>query len=294
MFARFYDGADDLSRLQAFNAAQIAQNPVGWLQPGDIPHRLYNGQREHDPEQLIRIWEDENGRMLGWAFVYPEESFDIQASDPLIMRAALAWVESALPAETLETDVWSGDAVRRDLLLEHGFTEAPDELPYYETIRELDDTLPQPLFPDGFSIRTAVGVEDAAQLAAVHAGAFGSDWTAESYAQVMTSPGYAPEREFVVVAPDGRFAAFTVTWHDTLNKTGYFEPVGTHADFQRLGLARALMLHAMHAMRAQGLQQAIVAHEAPEENPASAALYRSLGFVTRFTTHLYRKTRMAG
>ncbi|MEZ4619615.1 MAG: hypothetical protein R2867_29485 [Caldilineaceae bacterium] len=90
--------------------------------------------------------------------------------------------------------------------------------------------LPEPVLPAGYTIRATTGVDEVAALVAVHVGAFGSTWTPELYRKVMESPGYAAEREFVVVAPDGAFAALTVTWHDEVNRTGLFEPVGTHRD----------------------------------------------------------------
>ncbi|MBC8504772.1 MAG: GNAT family N-acetyltransferase [Anaerolineales bacterium] len=92
----------------------------------------------------------------------------------------------------------------------------------------------------------------------------------------MEAPGYAPEREFVVIAPDGTFVAFANSWHDDLNKIGYFEPVGTHRDYQRRGLGRALMLHCMHQMVASGMKFASVAHFRNSE--AAAGLYKSCGF----------------
>lgn len=296
MWARQYTGAADLSRLQQFNAEKIFQNPVGWLQPGDIPHRLYNGLRHHDPAPLLRLWEDDDGEgdtLLGWALVYPTDSFDIQADREDVISEALTWVESQLTTETIETDLWNADDPRRAVLVRSGFSEAPDEPLYFITNRSLSDPIPEVVLPHGFSIRATTGIDEAGKLAEVHAESFDSDWTAESYARLMQSPGYAAEREFVVVAPDTRFAAFTVTWHDWRNKTGYFEPVGTHKDFRRLGLARALLFHAMRTMRAAGLETAIVAHESPEENPVSAALYQALGFQVRYTTSLYRKTRQS-
>lgn len=286
-----YGGAEDLLRLQQFTAEQIARNPVGWLQPGDIPHRLYNGHREHNPADLLHFWEDDAGQIIGWAFAYPDDSFDIQSHDPLVIEAALSWVEKVLTAETIESDLFSTDDPRRPILLQHGFAEAADEPPYFYTVRSLLDPIPDPSLPDGFTIRAATGVEDAAMLRDVHAGAFDSEWTVDEYIGVMQSPGYDPGREFVVVSPDGRFAAFALTWHDTLNKTGYFEPVGTHPDYQRMGLARAVLYHAMSVMKSFGLREAIVMHEPPEENEAPPALYASVGFQTRYTTHLYRKAR---
>jgi ribosomal protein S18 acetylase RimI-like enzyme len=52
-----------------------------------------------------------------------------------------------------------------------------------------------------------------------------------------------------VEAPGGTTAASTIMWLDEANKTAEFEPVGTHPDYRRQGLARALMLHGMHRAR---------------------------------------------
>ena len=294
VYSRPYRDAADLARLQQYNAAQIAQDACGWLHPGDIPHRLFNSGRGHQPSDLLRLWEDDAGAIVGWAMFIPQKGFDVQSHDAAVIAEALAWAESSLTADTIETEVWDGDAFRTAILTQHGFAPDPDALPYSLTHRTLDDLPPVPALPEGFSIRAAAGVEEAAALAAVHAGSFGSQWTAAQYARVMESPGYTAERELVVVAPDGRFAAFTVTWHDTLNRIGYFEPVGTHLDFRRIGLARALMIHGMHTMRANGMTQAWVLHESAEENPASAALYAGLGFRQQFSTRLWVKHRGVG
>jgi mycothiol synthase len=292
--SRPYRDADDLARLQHYNAAQMAQDACGWLHPGDIPHRLFNAGRRHKPADLLRLWEDDAGEIAGWALAIPQKRFDVQSHDAAVIVEALAWVESTLMGDSIETEVYDSDAFRKPILTQHGFAPDPDSLPYTVTIRALDDLPPVPSLPEGFSIRTAAGIHEAEALAAVHAGSFGSQWTTAQYAQVMESPGYSAEREFVVVAPDGRFAAFTVTWHDTLNRLGYFEPVGTHEDFRRLGLARAMMIHALHAMRAAGMTHASVVHESAQENPASAALYAGLGFTPQYSTRSWVKHRKAG
>jgi hypothetical protein len=47
--------------------------------------------------------------------------------------------------------------------------------------------------------------------AEIHNASFSPNWALELYRYVMESPGYAPERELVIQAPDGTFIAFTVT-----------------------------------------------------------------------------------
>lgn len=59
----------DVALLQAFTGAAIAETGgCGHVHPGDIPHRLFNGNKAYRPEQVLSIWED-NGGVAGWALV---------------------------------------------------------------------------------------------------------------------------------------------------------------------------------------------------------------------------------
>ena len=92
------------------------------------------------------------------------------------------------------------------------------------------------------------------------------------------------------MAPDGRFAAFVNLWIDQVNRSLLFEPVGTHSDFRRQGLGKALMVYAMRRMQAeQGIESAYVGHEPSDKNPASGALYASVGFKPLYEVYDYKK-----
>ena len=144
-----------------------------------------------------------------------------------------------------------------------------------------------PALPDGFSFQAANSIEDATALAEVHNASFGSSWTTEQYQHVMESPGYEPERESVIQAPDGTFVAFTVTWYDHLNFTGLFEPVGTHKEYRRRGFGQAVILHSMQKMAAAGMKFATVAHS--WQNEAARGLYQACGFKPWHLQDRYRK-----
>jgi ribosomal protein S18 acetylase RimI-like enzyme len=102
--------------------------------------------------------------------------------------------------------------------------------------------------------------------------------TAERYARVMSAaPTYRPELDIVAVAPDGTFGAFVLCWYDEASRVGLLEPVGTHADHRRLGLASAVCNEALRRLRARGAERASVLSNG--DNDASMNLYRSLGFV---------------
>jgi GNAT superfamily N-acetyltransferase len=105
----------------------------------------------------------------------------------------------------------------------------------------------------------------------------------------MASPIYRQERELVVVAPDGRFAAFCTLLLDADNQIGMFEDVGTHADFLRLGLGRALLYAGMHRLRLRGMTTALMPYQPPEVNEAAAGLYAQVGFTPQYICWGYDK-----
>ena len=96
------------------------------------------------------------------------------------------------------------------------------------------------------------------------------------FARFMASPVYDPERDVVAAAPDGQIGAFCITWPDPLTGVGLFEPVGTHPDFQRKGLGKAVMLQALERLQRLGMRQAIVT--TGEDNQPAIKLYEFGGF----------------
>jgi ribosomal protein S18 acetylase RimI-like enzyme len=299
MRKRPYTGAADLKLLQDFNAAAIAvTDHCGYLHPGDIPHHIYSGNRGYDPAEITTIWEDGAG-VAAWLLVQPRrKSFDAQVRPDLrggdfereVLQTFEPQVIELMRRDEIESDCLYGDAFRDDaarvrLLAELGW-EAVDGLPYVLN-RTVIRAVELPALPAGFAYRTATGVADAAALAAVHNGAFGSIWTPEVYQKVMESPGYAPEHELVIEAPDGAFAAFTVIRFDYLNANGLFEPVGTHKDYQRRGFGRAVMLYGLQQMAQAGMKIATVAHFG--DNAAARGLYHSIGFRPWYLEDDYKK-----
>lgn len=300
MNKRPYNGKLDLILLQNFNAAAIAQTDhCGYLHPGDIPHHIYSGNRFYDPAELLTIWEDDQG-VAAWLLVNVKyRSFDAQVRPALrggdFERAILAlafdrtialMAQHDVVSDKVFADAFRKDAARNHLLSDLGW-ERDDELPYVLNQMSLQP-MAMPVLPEGFIYRTAESPQDAAALADVHNAAFGSIWTAEMYRKVMESPGYDPQRELVIQAPDGSFIAFCVIRYDHFNKMGLFEPVGTHRDYQRRGFGRAIMCFGFQRMIAVGMVNASVAHFG--NNTAARGLYQSCGFKPWYLLDGYEKS----
>lgn len=84
MRRRPYESASDLVLLQDFTARAVAVTEgCGYLHPGDIPHRLFNGNRRYDPAEVMTIWEDGAG-VAAWVLVGPRHrSYDAQVHPDL-------------------------------------------------------------------------------------------------------------------------------------------------------------------------------------------------------------------
>jgi ribosomal protein S18 acetylase RimI-like enzyme len=120
---------------------------------------------------------------------------------------------------------------------------------------------------------------DAEARVAVHRAAWDpSALTITKYRGAMATWPYRANHDFVVQAPDGSLASYALGWYDDANRTGEFEPVGTHPDHRRRGLARAVMLFGMQRFRRAGATHAIVGCRGDADYPIPKLLYESIGF----------------
>ncbi len=295
--------AEDLDRLLRFvGQCNRALSDYALPHPGDVVYLMSNVLRGRDLDRHIFLYEELDGRLRAVVLLYPGARWHYgllldpalrTSGDDAFEAATLAWAEDATRAASqrdaggeIGVDVTLGDTVRETLLKRLGYTTngVADQL--YAT-RSLGDSIPEKPLPEGFSIRPVAGEHEAELAAEVHNGAFTPIWDAESYRAVMRTPGFQIDHELVVVAPDGRFAAYVCIWLDPISRSGSFAPVGCHRDFQRLGLTSALMYEGMRRMRAAGMETAIVRYDA--DNSAGVPFYRSVGFQTLYQLAEYRK-----
>lgn len=294
-----YREPEDLYRAQTALMQWVREaGHCNTLHKGDVGHRLFNGCFGCDPADVMRYWLDENGEVCAFAVLdLPWGAFDLQVAPALRLSDEHIEIFEYCERETTRLAETKGKRPEKVIVEADdcdpayiAFVEARGysflEYSFALTWHDLKALQDAPL-PGGFRFRQATA-EDAAQLADVHNHSFSSKWNAASYGKVFRSPHM--EYEIVVVAPDGRFAAFTNVWVDDVNRSLLFEPVGTHSDFRRRGIGKALMVHVLGRMKAErGIERAYVGHEPPEKNPASAALYASVGFKKLHEIHDYSK-----
>ena len=86
------------------------------------------------------------------------------------------------------------------------------------------------------------------------------------------APGYSSDWDLAIVSPDGQVAAFCVAWLDEKNSIAEIDPVGTHPDYRKRGLAKALLTDCFMRLNRYGIKKAQIQGFSEPAN----ALYRSL------------------
>jgi ribosomal protein S18 acetylase RimI-like enzyme len=182
---------------------------------------------------------------------------------------------------TLRTPCRDDNQERIALLTHHGFV--PEPIGTLHLQRSLALPIPAPQLPSGFSVRHVSGEAEVEDLVELHRAAFGTENMTVAYRlAMMRVPDYDPSLNLLAVAPDGRLASFCVgtipAQENALSgdKEGWLDPVGTRPEFQRRGLARALMLIGLRLLKERGMEKA--ATNTWEGNVAMRRTAESAGF----------------
>lgn len=266
-----------------------ADNGSYYVHIGDVNWWLFYPDQSAEFTHRIHFWEDDDD-VLGWCLLTPDEGYWDVFVHPRLRgtaqaEAMWAWAEARLTEMVRakggdkarvfwidERDDW-----RRAWLEQRGYILRHSD-PLFT--RSLAEPIPAPVVPEGFVVRASAGEVEAESRARASYAAFQSKWDWDKYMHrrlsFMRSPVYDDERDIVAVAPDGVVAAFAIHWFDHVNRVGLFEPVGTHPDYQRRGLGKAVLLKSLRRMRAQGMETAIVGTN--HDNVAAIKLYESVGF----------------
>lgn len=94
---------------------------------------------------------------------------------------------------------------------------------------------------------------------------------------------YDPALDLALESDDGRVAGYSLFWFDPVTKAGLVEPVRIDEEFQRRGLARAMLSEGIERLLAKGARRVKVSYF----TDAAAALYQGLGFRPQSSTTWY-------
>jgi GNAT superfamily N-acetyltransferase len=239
-----------------------------------------------------RLWFDED-QPVGWAYVDDFHNlyweFDNQHEE-LLNDEIIAWAEACIrnagDSSVLDTACREDNRRRIALLQQFGFHQTQDTSVIMT--RPLSEPISQPELPNGFVIRPITRIEEAEAVARTHRAAFGTEnMTTEKRIIKRSTSGYDPSMDLVVLAPDGSIAAYTICSINEQTKIGFTDPVATHPRYQRMGLARALLLTGLHLLKERGMLFAYLGTDGDNTRMQKAAT--SAGFSIDHKTSWFSK-----
>jgi ribosomal protein S18 acetylase RimI-like enzyme len=97
-------------------------------------------------------------------------------------------------------------------------------------------------------------------------------------------PLYDPTLDLAVETAGGQLAGYSLYWFDPVTSVGLVEPVRVEDEFQRRGLARAMLCAGIERLATRGAKRVKVSYD----TDAAAVLYQGLGFRPTSTATWYR------
>ncbi|NKB69794.1 MAG: GNAT family N-acetyltransferase [Candidatus Latescibacteria bacterium] len=306
MNMRPYNPTQDQSALFDLLHACRRADQIDRLLPLHLEEALKPGSFLASPHldltQDTRLWFYPDDRLAAFSLVDLHSWGLLYLVDPDISHAdiettLIAWgIERARAmvagqqAKALHCRAVRLDKPQRARLLEKaGFSPIND--PMIRLVRPLDQPIPPPILPPGFTFSHVTALTDLAAYIDMGNTAFPNAFRIESHRQFTALPQYRAPLDLVVLNPQQRPVALCQCYYDSRDTDqnpcpeGFTDPVGTHPDFRRQGLARAVILEGLHRLRACGLQAATL--QASAANKVTRHLYSSLGYQEQYCTATY-------
>ena len=159
-----------------------------------------------------------------------------------------------------------GSALHHELM-ERGFEQSGTSL---ELMADTDQEPPRPTLPPGFRFSSMEEVDDETFIDG-HRAAWSdnkpSPYNNARHEAVKQAPQFRPDLVTIALAPDGTVASYCIGWLDEQSQTLEIEPLGTHRDYRRLGLATAVVHEVTHRAWANGAKHVLVWNDPQDERP---------------------------
>jgi len=301
--ARSYAGESDLEPIaHLINTCE----KVDQLDEGTSISELQQefNQPSLDVARDIRLWEDAEGKLIGFAQLSISEPGEVidgwlwfrvhpDARSGDVESATVAWGETRMREVEKELGVrvklrsWTRaeNADRISLLTNCGFKA---DRYFCRLARSLSEPIPEPEFPEGFLLSQFPGEQDSEAWVEMFNQSFIDHWnhhdlTVDKFKYDLAKPDYRNDLDLIAVADDGTFVAFCYCeisgdeCDRTARNQGWIACLGTRRGFRKIGLGRAMLLAGLHRLKAAGVETAILGVDADNQSGAMK-LYESVGF----------------
>ncbi|MDQ1009902.1 mycothiol synthase [Streptomyces sp. V4I23] len=254
--------------------------------------QLRGGRREGVQHFLVSV----EGQLVGYAQLEDTDPVEAPAAELVVHPGhrgrghGRALGTTLLDASGKRLRMWAhgGKSAARHMAQVLGLT-------LFRELRQLrrplsPQSIPEPTYPPGVTVRTFVPGQDDAEWLAVNAAAFAhhpeqGSLTQRDLDDRKAEPWFDP-KGFFLAEREGRIVGFHWTKVHAEEQLGEVYVVGISPDAQGGGLGRALTATGLRHLAAQGLPTAMLYVDA--DNLAALRVYEQLGFVTHEVDLMYR------
>jgi len=259
-----------------------AHGPRVALHVGDLCWRFFRHATDR-----FHLWFTADDGLAAWAEFPPDEgccdfAIDPDHDDESLANTIIDWAEHEREAEEVDAgqprmlnlNAFPEDAARTRLLARRGYIRQPTAMLHF--LRYLDDAI-VPRRVDGYEVRPLRFLDEFNETFHTGRDVYGRRSLLPVFYERMLKWGMlTPGQDIVAIDASGAIRAACIWWLDTSNRVALIEPVGTHADHVRRGLASAVITEAFREMRLRRARQVIIS--ADSRNAAAIGCYESLGF----------------
>ncbi|MEV4333295.1 mycothiol synthase [Streptomyces sp. NPDC049597] len=254
--------------------------------------QLRGGRREGVQHFLVSV----EGQLVGYAQLEDTDPVEAPAAELVVHPShrgrghGRALGTTLLDASGKRLRMWAhgGKSAARHMAQVLGLT-------LFRELRQLrrplsPQSIPEPTYPPGVTVRTFVPGQDDAEWLAVNAAAFAhhpeqGSLTQRDLDDRKAEPWFDP-KGFFLAEREGRIVGFHWTKVHAEEQLGEVYVVGISPDAQGGGLGRALTATGLRHLAAEGLPTAMLYVDA--DNQAALRVYERLGFVTHEVDLMYR------
>ena len=291
---RLYKSEADLKdMLDMLMQGRASTNDWHYAHVGELLWNFFMVAIHLNPQQHIRLWHAADSRLVAYAMLGEDPSFDWQVLPEYewsgIETQAIDWAETLVSQlRGQDPKRWGGelasgsrqDNPRRIQFLESHAFRYSGRFAEVNMLRSLSEPVPDLPIPIGYQVRELDLASEIADRAAAERDVW-LPWTVgnvttDDYVQLMHLPGYQRDLEVVTVTPEGVIAAYVTGWTDPLNRIGDFGPVGAREQYRRQGLTRLALLESLRRMHSHGMQRVCISTGIT--NTPALKLYESIGF----------------
>ena len=249
-------------------------------------------QDEEDNE--VKIWLDGKKTIAVTILQDNEFYINIHPDYKFAELEIIQWAEKerrnakdqTIEDDTLNITTLESDDKRIKLLEKLGYINTG--FVCYSRTRPNDLEIPDYELPAGYEIRQLDMEIDFLKYREVIGSVFKhcKAMTEESARAFTKASFYNPDLDLVVVAPDETFAAFCTIRLETERTIAEFEPVGTHPNHRKLGLAKAIMLEGLK--RLENYEPTVTCIPDAAATAGANKLYDSIGFTEKEEVQIWQ------